>query len=484
MDFEGNFTVKRNRQHELFASSDYTLLYLDSSGFVISYNGDVDHFLPIGVSDVLGISFLKLIGINSPSDEMQENIVKELILNGRSTLQIQLNEKKEGVSSFSADIVSLRDRANIVSGFVMVIMPSQKNEDNQVVDMISEIKDYAIFRLDSEGNVKNWNRGAERIKGYRAEEIVGSNFSIFYTPEDRDAGLPFSLLESAKKFGSANTIGWRLRKDGRKFWGNVTITAIHDMDGEVIGFSKVTHDLTEERNAELAMKELHRQLLTKTRDVEQFTFAASHDLLSPANSIISVASLLRETLGKKIDNEDLFYFQAIENSAGRIIQMLKSLLDHLKLDGKSTKQPCNLEEIVEYVKMDLRVEILDTKAIIKYDSLPIVLGHTTFLYQLFQNLLSNAIKFRKPDGIPEVHIRSIEKDDCWLLSVSDNGIGIANKDLEKIFILFQRLHSEDSYPGSGIGLTTCRKIVSLHGGEVWIESKPHHGTTVFFTLSL
>lgn len=482
MHFEDNFILKNDTQNASAAYSDHTLFFLDSSGFVTSYNGDINRFLPEGMNNPIGIHFLELIGVDSPSMETMAEIVKELIRCDRSSHRIHLKNKHKETSSFSASIASLRDGEYNVSGFAMQIVPSPNMDDEQVVDMISEIRDYAIFRLDSEGNVKNWNKGAERIKGYLAEEIVGKNFSVFYTEEDRQAGLPSLLLERAKNLGSANTTGWRLRKDGREFWGNVTITAIHDVAGAVIGFSKVTRDLTEERSVELAMKELHRQLLSKTRDVEEFTFAASHDLLSPAHSIISVTDLLRKTLGEKLGAEDRYYFQAIEDSAGRIIQMLKSLLDHLKLDGKSIKEYCNLEEIVEFVKMDLRVQILDSKAVITCEKLPKVLGYASFLYQLFQNLLSNALKFHQKDGIPDIQIRSVEKDTSWLLSVSDNGIGIPDKDSEKIFTLFQRLHSESSYAGSGIGLATCRKIVALHGGEVWIESQLGHGTTVFFTL--
>ncbi|MCL7986949.1 ATP-binding protein [Sphingobacterium sp. lm-10] len=482
MHFEESYTLKHDNPQKSAKTLDYTLFFLDSSGFVISYNGEIEKFLPEGIDKVHGLSFLELIGAEDTSAEMREQVIRELIVNGRSRRRIHLNND-QGAGAYSVGIATLRDGEEHICGFAMLIVPSVNMDDTVVVDMISEIKDYAIFRLNTEGNVENWNRGAERIKGYYADEIVGKNFSLFYTEEDRIAGMPSALLERARSKGSANTTGWRVRKDGGRFWGTVTITAIHDREGLVIGFSKVTRDLTDEHNAEISLSELHRQLIIKTHDVEQFTFAASHDLLSPAHSIISVSGLLRETLQEKLRDEDLYLFQAIEDSAGRIIQMLKTLLDHLKLDGNSAKESCNLTEIVDHVKMDLRVQILDTKAVITCSDLPVVNGHATFLYQLFQNLLSNALKFRREESIPEIQIEANDEGEHWLFRVIDNGIGIADKDRERIFTLFQRLHSEEVYTGSGIGLTTSQKIVELHGGEIWVESKFPEGSIILFTLS-
>ena len=482
MHFEESYTVKKDGPLRSTKNSDYTLLFLDSSGFITSYNGDIEKFLPNGVDTVFGLSFLELLGAKDTSAEVHDQVIRELIVNGRSRRRIHL-KSANGSSSYSVGIATLRDGGDHICGFAMLIVPSLKMDDTVVVDMISEIKDYAIFRLNADGNVENWNRGAERIKGYFADEIVGKNFSLFYTEEDRSAGMPMALLERAKSKGSANTTGWRVRKDGGRFWGNVTITAIHDQEGTVIGFSKVTRDLTEERSAEIALREVHRQLLTKTRDVEQFTFAASHDLLSPAHSIVSVVGLLQETLDEKLGDEDRYFFQAIEDSAGRIIQMLKTLLDHLKLEGNSAKEICDLREIVDYVKMDLRVQILDTKAVVSCSDLPEIKGHATFLYQLFQNLLGNALKFRCNGRPPDIQIEATEQEEHWLFSIKDNGIGIGDAEHEQIFTLFKRLHSEAVYPGSGIGLATCRKIVALHGGDIWVESKPLQGSTFFFTLS-
>ena len=144
--------------------------------------------------------------------------------------------------------------------------------------MIAEIEDYAIILLDTNGNIQNWNTGAEKIKGYKAEEIIGKNFRIFYLPQDRDNKLPEKLLERVIREGKSAYEGWRVRKDGSTFWGSIVVTALHDDNGEVIGLSKVTRDLTEKKKAEDKMREYLAELENRNSELEQFAYIASHDL--------------------------------------------------------------------------------------------------------------------------------------------------------------------------------------------------------------
>ncbi|HEV2480566.1 MAG TPA: PAS domain S-box protein, partial [Puia sp.] len=158
--------------------------------------------------------------------------------------------------------------------------------------MVEEVEDYAILMLDADGHIMNWNRGAEKIKGYTEKEIVGRHFSCFYTPEDRDAGLPERLLTKAREEGKAILEGWRVRKDGTTFWGSVVITALHGEDGSVLGFSKVTRDLTERKLWEDKLREYAGRLEEQNRELQQFTHVAAHDMKEPLRKIQYYHSML------------------------------------------------------------------------------------------------------------------------------------------------------------------------------------------------
>src|ERR1700749_4069322 len=158
-------------------------------------------------------------------------------------------------------------------------------QEDQYHLMIEEIEDYAILMLDRDGIICNWNKGAEKIKGYREEEAVGKHFRIFYRQEDRDAGLPEQLIERAVREGKAIHEGWRQRKDGSVFWGSIVITALHNPEGQVIGFSKVTRDLTDKKRSEDRLRQYSRQLEAQNKELQQFAYAAAHDLKEPLRKI-------------------------------------------------------------------------------------------------------------------------------------------------------------------------------------------------------
>lgn len=357
------------------------------------------------------------------------------------------------------------------------------SKENLYPKMIAEIADYAILLMDSEGVIQNWNAGAHRIKGYTESEIVGKNFRIFYTETDRQNGKPNQLIRIAKEEGRAQDEGWRVRKDGSTFWGSITITAVHDEHGKLVGFSKVTRDLTERRQSEVELKEHARKLESKNRELEQFAYIASHDLQEPLRTVTTLTDLLAKNYADQFDEKGQQMMTYINQATGRMRQLIHGLLDYSRIGRESTLTSIDLNELMKQVKEDLSTTIQETKATINTDNLPTINGYEIELRMLFQNLISNAMKYAQADNPPVISISAEKKSNHWKFAVSDNGIGIPQEFQDKVFLIFQRLHTKDEYEGTGIGLAHCRKVVELHNGNIWVESIPNKGSVFYFTVN-
>ena len=347
--------------------------------------------------------------------------------------------------------------------------------------IIEEIEDYAVISLDLSGLIKTWSKGAYKIKGYQEPEILGQHFSIFYTENDRISNLPYELIKTAALEGKASHEGWRVRKDGSSFWGMVTITALHN-GADVIGFLKITRDLTDRRQAENTIREQLAQLESKNKELEQFVYIASHDLQEPLLNILNFLELIQEELPEQSSDTLRWYLDIIAASSSRMRGLIKSLLDYSRICSSAVPAEVDCMKILEEVTTDLQKSIKDSGAILHYQDLPIINGFATPLRQLFQNLISNAIKFRKQDVSPDIRIKAINQNHQWEFSVCDNGIGFDPQFSDKIFLIFQRLHHHADVDGNGIGLANCKKIVSLHGGKIYADSIPDQGSTFTFTI--
>lgn len=348
--------------------------------------------------------------------------------------------------------------------------------------MIDEIEDYAIILLDTDGTIVNWNRGAERIKGYTADEILGKDFRRFYTREDLDLEKPDMLIEKARLEGRAVDEGWRVKKDGDVFWGNVTISAIYDGEDKVRGFVKLTRDLTERKRAEEALIKHTKEIEAKNVELEQYTYIASHDLQEPLRTVLNFVELFEIEYKDKLDENGKIYLDFIAQATGRMSNLVKGLLDYSRIGMKKELSVVDCNLLLEGILKDLEFGISASGAKVIVDPLPELKAYETELRSLFQNLISNGIKFKKKTGNPEIRISAELKNEEWIFSVTDNGIGIEEKHLEKIFVIFQRLHNRTEYEGTGIGLAHCKKIVELHKGKIWVESTPNVGSTFYFTI--
>jgi light-regulated signal transduction histidine kinase (bacteriophytochrome) len=228
----------------------------------------------------------------------------------------------------------------------------------------------------------------------------------------------------------------------------------------------------------------HRELEIRNKEMEQFTYAASHDMREPLITLSSYAQLLQKEYGGRLDHNGETYLRYISDSANRMMTLIKGLLDYSLIGKERNLQIVDCSELVQTVKNDLQTLIRETGTTIYADELPVVSGYKNELYMLFQNLISNAIKFRKKDQPPRIKISAEQTDRRWLFKIEDNGIGLDPKDKDKIFVIFKRLHTRHDIDGNGIGLAHCKKIVEMHHGNIWVESSPGEGATFFFTLAV
>ena len=242
------------------------------------------------------------------------------------------------------------------------------------------------------------------------------------------------------------------------------------------------------RTAELetANKELQitsEELKRSNRELSQYAYVASHDLQEPLRTITNYVGLLEEKYAGQTDQETQTFIKFVVKSANTMKNLINHLLDFSRIGRNVTFTSLNTDKLLKEVIEEMEGTITDSKGKITYPLLPVINANAIEIKQLFQNLISNGLKFRKKDESPVVDISVEEYPNEWLFAFKDNGIGMDEKNHEKIFIIFQRLHSVSQYPGTGIGLATCKKIVSLHNGRLWVESKLGEGSTFYFTIS-
>ncbi|HKI47566.1 MAG TPA: ATP-binding protein, partial [Balneolales bacterium] len=271
--------------------------------------------------------------------------------------------------------------------------------------------------------------------------------------------------------------GWRVRKDGTTFWANIVITALHDNTGNNIGFTKITKDLTDRK-----LMEDVRQLAQKNKELEQLVYITSHDLQEPLSSITGFANILEQYYKGQLDEDGRKYLHYLTQSCAHMSNLIKALLDYSLIGRERKLERVDCNQLVSEVTGNLYHAIHENSAKIIVGELPKLDANFIELELLFQNLIGNAIKFRKKDISPEITIKASKRNDVWEFSIHDNGIGIDEKFQEKIFNIFQRLHNKSEFEGTGIGLAHCKKIVSLYGGNIWVESTPGEGSTFHFTL--
>ena len=357
--------------------------------------------------------------------------------------------------------------------------------------MVESVRDYAIFLLDPKGYIASWNRGAERIKGYSADEIIGRHFSVFYGPEDIAAGKPEWELEIAARDGRFEDEGYRIRKDGTTFWANVILTALRDNDGTLLGFAKVTRDLTERRAGEQkAIADARRLAAAETANVakSEFLTAMSHELRTPLNAIGGYTDLLTLGLGGAVTPQQLDYLERIRRSQQHLMGIIADLLNFSRIEAGQINYeviPILLHKVFESV-----IALVEPQALTKSVSLKrepdeadlTIMGDRSKVDQIVLNLLSNAIKFTPSGGV--ITLSTTFTDRTASILVADTGRGIPADKLEAIFEPFVQLGRSlsSAHEGTGLGLAISRDLARAMKGDLTVSSVEGSGSV--FTLTL
>jgi PAS domain S-box-containing protein len=368
--------------------------------------------------------------------------------------------------------------------------------------VVASVADYAIILLDAEGRVASWNAGAQRIKGYEASEIIGKHFSIFYPAEAVSRGWTEKALRTAITTGKFSEEGWRVRKDGSRFWASALITPIRNADGTLAGFLKINRDRTERRKFE-ALQEADRQkseflaelenqvqertaqLTEANAQLEAFAYTVSHDLKAPLRGIRGFAQALMEDYRDKLDGQARDYLRRIEEGAERMQALIEDLLAHSQLSRAEFRLTVvDLESVVDEALRSLDGEVrMGNAAVSIKKPLPDVIAHRSALVQAIQNLLSNAIKFTRKPHPPCVEIFAEGNDERTRLYVQDHGIGIEERHFDRIFQVFERLHGAETFSGTGIGLAIVKKAIERMGGTCGVESQVGSGSRFWIELA-
>lgn len=358
--------------------------------------------------------------------------------------------------------------------------------------MIERVKDYAIFRLDPEGRVVNWYKGAELVTGYSSEEIIGAHYSCFFTAEDRENGTPQRLLKMELDDGPCEHEGWCVRKDGSRFPANYVITAVHNGEGNLTGFSVVTRDLTKSMRIEEELRLAKEEAESANEAKSAFLANISHEIRTSMTGIIGMATLLSDT---ELSSQQVEYCQIIQRSSDSLLRVINEVLGFSKVEsGKPALEIIDFDltsavgEVIDLFAKQAEDKGVELINFIRYDVPEKLQGDPGRLRQIISNLVGNALKFTAKG---EVVVRiTVQKQTATYANlrfeVSDTGMGIPKEKQDELFNSFTQVEASNTrkYGGTGLGLAICKKYVELMGGQIGMDSEPEKGTTVWFTLTL
>jgi PAS domain S-box-containing protein len=341
-----------------------------------------------------------------------------------------------------------------------------------------------IIVWDPEFRITRFNHAFEHLTGRRAEEVIGRHLSLLFPDETKNQSLDQILKTTTGERWEAAEIPV-LNVDGTirtVLWNSATI--FEEDSKAVISTIAQGHDITERKKAEEALMKYAVNLKQSNEDLERFAYVSSHDLQEPLRNVVTFTQLLQKKYGGQMGTEADEYIQFVVDAGKRMQALIRDLLEFSRVTTKgSSLEKTDSEAVLQDTLTNLKFRIDRCNASITHDPLPPVMADASQLRQVFQNLIGNAIKFRKSDQPSEIHVSAHRTNGMVRFSVRDNGIGIEPKYFDRIFVIFQRLHSQEAYEGTGIGLALCKRIIERHGGQIWVESAEGVGSTFHFTLA-
>lgn len=445
-----------------------------------------DRYLALtGVSAIVG-----LLGSFAAVFLFSTGIVRRVQLLEGNAERLERGEPLAALPGDRDEIGRLANRLERASALLRAREQDLREGEERFRLVIEGVRDYGIFALDRAGHVASWNTGAQRIKGWHADEILGQHFSRFY-PEETRGHLPASILKRAADEGTAEDEGWRLRKDGGRFWANVVVTALRNEAGELRGFAKVTRDITERKRSEEALRIAREDAIAANLAKTEFLSRTSHELRTPMSAILGFAQILELDAGDLSDTHRSSVAQILK--AGRHLQaLIDELLDISSIEAGGADlrlQPLKLTDAVSEA-CELAASALNQRNMrlsLKLDAAgPMVRADRRRLIQVLLNLLTNAAKYGRQGG--QVEIRSDILPQGLRLEVADDGPGVSPANIPRLFTPFDRLGQQRTRnsEGTGLGLALSKRLVESMGGQIGFTNKegPSTGALFWFILPL
>jgi len=469
---------------------EYTIVLLDAAGAITDWGAGAERNIGLRAEDARGSHWSRFV---SGGDAAASALLADARRDGQAEHETQLL-RADG-SSFVAELTvsAISDHQAAVAGFVVVardvseerrLRAALRDADARFTGIISISTD-AIVSADEDQRIMFFNQGAEQVFGYSAEEAIGQPLEILI-PHRHRPGHAAQVETFGEGTVEARRMGERgqisgLRSNGDVFPADASISR-YFIGGRRI-YTAVLRDSTERQRTEEALARQAEDLARSNADLEQFAYVASHDLQEPLRMVASYTQLLARRYRDKLDEDAHEFIGYAVDGVTRMQALINDLLAYSRVGTRGVDfSRVDLDAVLDRVLTTLGPAMEEQGATVIRDPLPAVRADSGQMGQLFQNLIGNAIKFRRPDAPPVVRISAARQDAEWVFSVSDNGIGMDAGYADRIFVIFQRLHNRTEYPGTGIGLAICKKIVERHGGRIWFTSLPGEGTTFFFAL--
>lgn len=456
---------------------DGKLLFINKAGLTLFGAEAEDQLLGLTMNDLIHYSYREKIA------QRIENMIKYM----KQVPVIDISVKRLNGSYIDVSVASTPVLYHSIPHVITIlrdITERKKNEEikNQLASIVLNSGD-AIYAMSIDGQIQSWNPGAEKLYGYAEKDAIGKNISIV-VPEFKQNELNHLLNKVSKGERIEAFETKRQRKDKSMLDVSLTISPIREESGLVTSVSAISRDITFKKQVEEELRRYAEELALSNEELYVFSYAASHDLQEPLRSIQNFIETLNKKYKKRLGPEMEEQIKSADDGVTRMYRLITDFLMYSRVGTeRAIKEEVDCNKALKDALANLEVAVKESKASIKQFTLPKIFGNYIQMTQVFQNLVANAIKYQG-ENKPSIEISAEKKDGMWLFAVKDNGIGIEQWFSERIFIVFQKLHDHRKYPGSGIGLALCKRVIEKHSGKIWFESEVGKGTTFFFTLPI